>query len=70
VLEKPFFSDYFSHAKRLREIFCNKLVRIRAIQIPADKVFPQTVLLPFVHLGFEELFKPRQRNRSLSANIF
>uniref|UniRef100_UPI003F58D4D0 phosphoribosylamine--glycine ligase n=1 Tax=Vibrio cholerae TaxID=666 RepID=UPI003F58D4D0 len=41
VLEKPFFSDYFSHAKRLREIFCNKLVRIRAIQIAADKVFPK-----------------------------
>ncbi|EKF9742163.1 hypothetical protein [Vibrio cholerae] len=45
VLEKPFFSDYFSHAKRLREIFFNKLVRIRAIQIAADKVFPQMALL-------------------------
>ncbi|QXO19375.1 MULTISPECIES: phosphoribosylamine--glycine ligase [Vibrio] len=31
MLEKPVFSYYFSHAKRLREIFCNKLVRIRAI---------------------------------------
>ncbi|EOX3120410.1 phosphoribosylamine--glycine ligase [Vibrio cholerae] len=47
MLEKPFFSDYFSHAKRLREIFCNKLVRIRAIEIAADKVFPQIALLFF-----------------------
>ncbi|EPW3768013.1 phosphoribosylamine--glycine ligase [Vibrio fluvialis] len=36
-LEKPVFSYYFSHAKRLREIFCNKLVRIRAIQTPGEK---------------------------------
>ncbi|RBM38858.1 phosphoribosylamine--glycine ligase [Vibrio tarriae] len=47
VLEKPVFSDYFPHAKRLREIFCNYLVRIRAIQIAANKVFPQTALLFF-----------------------
>ncbi|WP_082712201.1 phosphoribosylamine--glycine ligase [Vibrio tritonius] len=32
-LEKGRFSVYFSHAKRLRELLCNKLVRIRAIKI-------------------------------------
>ncbi|WP_199251467.1 phosphoribosylamine--glycine ligase [Vibrio furnissii] len=36
-LEKPVFSYYFPNAKRLREIFCNKLVRIRAIRTLGEK---------------------------------
>ncbi|MCG3730786.1 phosphoribosylamine--glycine ligase [Vibrio cincinnatiensis] len=41
LLEKAFFNDYFSHAKRLREIFSDNLARIRVILITEKRPLPQ-----------------------------
>ncbi|WP_418642301.1 MULTISPECIES: hypothetical protein [Vibrio] len=32
------FCTFFAYAKRLRELFCNRLVRIRAIATPVVKI--------------------------------
>ncbi|MGY5580799.1 phosphoribosylamine--glycine ligase [Vibrio cincinnatiensis] len=47
LLEKAFFNDYFSHAKRLREIFNDNLARICVILITEKRPLPQREMWPF-----------------------